>query len=138
MDNKIECQVHDLALEAIVQGRLLAEEWFECGLVPVGAAKSAILDALRCLQDRGGAQSFEISTLDLMRSQIRKALNDLRAGKGDAAMTSDIDLTWEQDPKVIDYVNLAYRCRKFLEARVRLDDKLAAIRCTDNLLFDRL
>ena len=39
------------------------------------------------------------------------------------AVSQDVDLVWEQDQKVIEYVNLAYRWRKFRKATIALDDK---------------
>ncbi|NKX28497.1 hypothetical protein HGE68_01190 [Rhodobacteraceae bacterium R_SAG6] len=128
MDIEIEREVHKLALDVIVLGRLLAEEWHEVGLVPKGSTKSIILEALRSLRERNGLEKVDRDLIELMGEQIRKTLNEIRDGKGDAAVSQDVDLDWEQNQKVIEYVNLAYRWRKFRNATTTLNDKLAAIR----------
>ena len=69
-----------------------------------------------------------------MGEQIRRTLNEIREGKGDAAITQDVDLVWEQDQKVVEYVNLAYRWKQFKKAKIALDDKLSAIREADLFL----
>ncbi|WP_291727136.1 hypothetical protein [Leisingera sp. F5] len=43
-------------------------------------------------------------------------------------------MDWEQDQKVIEYVNLAYRWKQFKAAKIALDDKPAAIRDANVLL----
>ena len=44
MDIEIEREVHKLTLEAIVLGRLMAEEWLGGSLIPKGSTKSVILE----------------------------------------------------------------------------------------------
>ncbi len=134
MDIEIERKVHDLTLETIVLGRLLAEEWLGGSLVPKGTNKTVILEALHALQDRNGAQTVDTDMVELIGEQIRRTLNEIREGKGDAALSQDVDLVWEQNQKVVEYVNLAYRWKQFKAAKVALDDKLAAIRQSDVLL----
>jgi hypothetical protein len=134
MDIEIEREVHKLTLEAIVLGRLMAEEWLGGSLIPKGSTKSVILETLRSLRERNGLENVDRDLIELMGEQIRKTLNEIRKGKGDAAVSQDVDLVWEQDQKVIEYVNLAYRWRKFRKATIALDDKLAAIREADHLL----
>lgn len=134
MDIEIERDVHKLTLDAIVMGRLLAEEWLAGSLTPNGSIRSTLLDTLRSLKGRQGLQQIDQDLIDLMGEQIRRTLNEIREGKGDAAITQDVDLVWEQDQKVVEYVNLAYRWKQFKKAKVALDDKLAAIRDTDTLL----
>lgn len=134
MDIEIEREVHELTLNTIVLGRLLAEEWLEGSLIPKGSTKSIILETLRSLRERDGLQKVDRDLIELMGEQIRKTLNEIREGKGDAAVSQDVDLVWEQDQKVIAYVNLAYSWREFRKATIALDDKLAAIREADLLL----
>jgi hypothetical protein len=134
LDIEIERDVHKLTLDAIVLGRLLAEEWLAGSLTPNGSIRSTMLDTLRSLKGRQGLQQIDQDLIDLMGEQIRRTLNEIREGKGDAAITQDVDLVWEQDQKVVEYVNLAYRWKQFKKAKVTLDDKLAAIRDTDTLL----
>ncbi|MCA2008666.1 hypothetical protein [Tritonibacter mobilis] len=134
MDIEIERAVHKLTLEAIILGRLLAEEWLEGSLIAKGSTRPIILEALRSLRERDGLMGIDQDLIELMGEQIRKTLNEIRNGKGDAAISQDVDLDWEQDQKVIEYVNLAYRWKQFKAAKIALDDKLAAIRDADVLL----
>ena len=134
MDIRIEREVHTLTLQSIVLGRRLAEEWLEGNLVPKGSTKSLILETLRSLRERNGLQKIDRDLIELMGEQIRKTLNEIREGKGDAAVSQDVDLVWEQDQKVIEYVNLAHTWREFRKATTALEDKLAAIREADILL----
>lgn len=134
MDIEIERTVHKLTLEAIILGRLLAEEWLEGSLIAKGSTRLIILEALRSLREREGLVGIDQDLIELMGEQIRKTLNEIRNGKGDAAISQDVDVDWEQDQKVIEYVNLAYRWKQFKAAKIALDDKLAAIRDADVLL----
>lgn len=138
MHIEIEREVHEMTLEALVQGRLLAEEWLGGSLVPSGTSKSVILEALHSLQARNGFKNVGADLIELMGEQIRKTLNEIREGKGDAALAQDVDLVWEQNQKVVEYVNLAYRWKQFKAAKVALDDKLAAIREADVLLANAI
>ena len=119
---------HQTATGPLRLGRFLAEEWLGGSLVPRGTSKSVILEALHALQDRTGFKAVDADLIELMGEQIRATLNEIRKGKGDAALSQDVDLVWEQDQKVVEYVNLAYRWKQFKAAKVALDDKLAAIR----------
>ncbi len=134
MDIEIERDVHKLTLDAIVLGRLLAEEWLAGSLTPNGSIRSTMLDTLRSLKGRQGLQQIDQDLIDVMGEQIRRTLNEIREGKGDAAITQDVDLVWEQDQKVVEYVNLAYRWKQFKKAKIALDDKLSAIREADRFL----
>ena len=134
MDIEIEREVQKLTLDAIVLGRLLAEEWLQGSLTPNGSIRSTMLDTLRSLRRRQGLQQIDPDLIELMGEQIRNSLNEIREGKGDAAISQDVDLVWEHDQKVIEYVNLGYRWQQFKKAKVALDDKLAAIRDADSLL----
>ncbi len=134
MHIEIEREVHEMTLETLHLGRLLAEEWLSGSLVPRGTSKSIIIEALHALRDRNGFKTVDTDLIALMGEQIRKTLNEIREGKGDAALSQDVDLVWEQNQKVVEYVNLAYRWKQFKAARVKLEDKLAAIRETDVLL----
>lgn len=115
-------------------GRLLAEEWLEGSLVTKGSTRLIILEDLRSLRERGGLVGIDQDLIGLMGEQIRYTQNEIRYGKGDAAISQDVDVDWEQDQKVIEYVNLAYRWKEFKAAKIALDDKLAAIRDADVLL----
>lgn len=134
MDIEIEREVQKLTLDAIVLGRLLAEEWLQGSLTPNGSIRSTMLDTLRSLRRRQGLQQIDLDLIELMGEQIRNFLNENREGKGDAAISQDVDLVWEHDQKVIEYVNLGYRWQQFKKAKFALDDKLAAIRDADSLL----
>ncbi|WP_039018137.1 hypothetical protein [Halocynthiibacter namhaensis] len=134
MHIEIERKVHEMTLETLVLGRLLANEWLDSTLVPSGTNKSVILGALHSLQARNGFKTVDAELVELMEEKIRKSLNEIREGKGDAAFSQDVDLVWEHDQKVIEYVNLAYRLKQFKAAKVALDDKLAAIREAGALL----
>ncbi|MDC0656376.1 hypothetical protein N6L27_00010 [Leisingera sp. SS27] len=134
MDIEIERDVHKLTLDAIVLGRLLAEEWLAGSLTPKGSIRSTILDSLQSLRERQGLQQIDQDLIDVMGEQIRRTLNEIRDGKGDTAITQDVDLVWEQDQKVVEYVNLAYRWKQFKKAKIALDDKLSAIREADLFL----
>ncbi|UWP96502.1 hypothetical protein K3X48_05875 [Aliiroseovarius crassostreae] len=138
MHIEIEREVHEMTLETLRLGRLLAEEWLGGSLVPRGSSKSIILEALYALRDRNGFKTVGADLIELMGEQIRKTLNEIREGKGDAALSEDVDLVWEQNQKVVEYVNLAYRWKQFKAARVALEDKLAAIREADTLLASAL
>lgn len=115
-------------------GRLLAEEWLEGSLVTKGSTRLIILEAIRSLRERGGLVGIDQDLIELMGEQIRYTQNEIRYGKGDAAISQVVDVDWEQDQKVIEYVNLAYRWKEFKAAKIALDDKLAAIRDADVLL----
>lgn len=134
MHIEIEREVHEMTLETLRLGRLLAEEWLGGSLIPSGTSKSVILEALHSLQRREGFNAVDADLVELIGEQIRKTLNDIREGKGDAALAQDVDLVWEQNQKVVEYVNLAYRWKQFKAAKVVLEDKLAAIREADILL----
>lgn len=134
MHIEIEREVHEMTLETLRLGRFLAEEWLGGSLVPRGTSKSVILEALHALQDRKGFKVVDADLIELMGEQIRATLNEIRKGKGDAALSQNVDLVWEQDQKVVEYVNLAYRWKQFKAAKVALEDKLAAIREADELL----
>lgn len=134
MHIEIEREVHEMTLETLRLGRLLAEEWLGGSLVPRGSSKSIIIEALHALRDRTRFNAADADLIELMGEQIRATLNEIREGKGDAALSQDVDLVWEQNQKVVEYVNLAYRWKQFKAARVALDDKLAAIREADVLL----
>lgn len=134
MDIETEREIHKLTLDAIVSGRLLAEDWLEGSLAPTGTAKALILETLHSLRERASLPNVDRDLIELMGEQIRNALNDIREGKGDEAISREVDLVWEQNQQVIEYVNLAYRWRKFKEAMITLDDKLAATRMAGLLL----
>lgn len=134
MDIAIERQLHDLILRVIQQGRWLAEDWLEGSLVPSGTSKRLVLDTLKDLREHRGIENMDRDLMDLLQQQIRRALNELIPGKGDAAFGRQIDTEWEQDPKIVEYVRLAERWKKFRSAKVAVDDKLAAIRAADRVL----
>ena len=50
MHIEIEREVHEMTLETLRLGRLLAEEWLGGSLVPRGSSKSIIIEALHALQ----------------------------------------------------------------------------------------
>ncbi|SHF20656.1 hypothetical protein SAMN05444279_12136 [Ruegeria intermedia] len=134
MDIDTEREIHQLTLDAIVSGRLLAEDWLEGSLAPTGTAKALILETLRSLRERESLPHVDRDLIEAMGEQIRNALNEIRDGKGDAALSREVDLVWEQNQQVIEYANLACRWRRFKEAMIALDDRLAATRMAGLLL----
>lgn len=134
MEIEIERELHGLVDEAVKQGRWLGEEWLDSNLLPKGPSKSFLLELLQGLRDREGHSKIDREILDLMGEQIRQSLNCIREGKGDAAISRDVDLFLEEDPTVISYVNLAFRWKRFRVALMALDDKLATIRLAGQLL----
>ena len=134
MDEKTERETHELVLAAIFQGRLLAQEWQDVGLVPQGAAKPFILELLKGLLERHGLDEMDEERVRMLGDQIRRFTNEHREGLGDRAMEMHIDTDNVHDTKVVDLINLAWRWRQFRAAKQALDDKLAAIRETDRRL----
>lgn len=134
MDEQTERETHELVLAVITQGRLLAQEWREVGLVPQGTTKSFVLELLRSLGDRHGFDEMDEERIDLVGDQIRRFTNGYREGLGDRALESDVETEHIFDVKAIDLINLAWRWRQFRNVKRALDDKTAAIRETERLL----
>ena len=134
MHIEIERELHNLTLDAIIHGRCLAKEWLAANLLPTGCVKTRILEVLDQLRERRGFDGIDDDLVEEIGTQIRRALNELRDGIGDRAMSGDVDTVWEQDNDIIKLVNLAWRWKKFRAAKRALDDKLAAILQTDLLL----
>ena len=134
VNEKTERETHELVLAAILQGRLLAQEWQDVGLVPQGAAKPFVLDLLHALHERRGLQEMDEERIRMLGDQIRRFTNEHREGLGDRAMEMHIETENVHDSKVVDLINLASRWRQFRAAKQALDDKLAAIRKTERLL----
>ena len=127
MHIEVERELHNLTLEAIVHGRCLAKEWLATNVIPTGCAKTRILEVLDQLRERRGFDGIEEDLVEEMGTQVRRALNEIRDGIGDRAMSGDVDTVWEQDNDVITLVNLSWRWKKFRAAKRALDDKLAAV-----------
>lgn len=136
MDEQTERETHELVLAAITQGRLLAQEWQEVGMVPKGTTKSLVLALLRSLGNRQGLKEMDEERIDLVGDQIRRFTNEYREGLGDRALARDVETEHLFDIKAIDLVNLAWRWRQFRSAKLALDDKFAAIKETDKLLCE--
>lgn len=136
MDEQTVRETHELVLAAITQGRLLAQEWQEVGLVPQGTTKPFVLGLLRNLGERHGLDEMDEERIDLVGDQIRRFTNGYREGLGDRALESDVETDHFFDVKAIDLVNLAWRWRQFRKTKRELDDKVAAIRETDRLLAE--
>ena len=134
MDEQTERELHELTLNAITHGRLLAQEWREAGLAPHGSTKQLTLDLLQKLTDRCGLQDIDDERVYLLGNQIRRFTNDYREGLGDRALETDIETENFHDTKVIGLINLAWRWRQLLLAHRKLEDKIAAIRETGRLL----
>ena len=134
MHIEIERELHNLTLDAIIHGRCLAKEWLAANLLPTGCVKTRILEVLDQLRERRGFDGIDDDLVEEIGTQIRRALNELRDGIGDRAMSGDVDTVWEQDNDIIKLVNLAWRWKKFRAAKRALDDKLAAVRQADFLL----
>ncbi|MFY0680329.1 MAG: hypothetical protein JXR13_07120 [Thalassovita sp.] len=134
MDEKTERELHELTLNAITQGRLLAQEWREAGLAPQGSTKQLTLDLLQKLADRSGLYDLYDERIELLGNQIRRFANAYREGLGDRALETDIDTENVPDTKVIDLINLAWRWRQLRSGHRKLEDKIAAIRETGRLL----
>lgn len=136
MDIETEREVHELTLAAIYHGRLLADEWQETGLVPLGTTKQLTLDLLQKLHERRGLEELDEDRLHLLGEHIRKFTNQYREGLGDRALQQNIETEQIFDAKAIDLINLAWRWRQLRGAKRALDDKTVAIRETDRLLAD--
>ncbi|MFV1495748.1 hypothetical protein VW040_05380 [Phaeobacter sp. JH85H1] len=134
MDEQTERETHELVLAVITQGRLLAQEWQEVGLVPLGTTRSFVLELLRSLGDRHGLDKMDDERIDLFGDQIRRFTNAYREGLGDRVLERDVETEHIFDLKAIDLINLAWRWRQFRNAKRALDDKTAAIRETERLL----
>ncbi len=135
MDETTERETLELVLAAIFQGRLLAQEWQEVGLVPQGAAKPFVLELLKGLLERHGLDKMDEERVRMLGDQIRRFTNEHREGLGDRAMETDIETESIIDARAINLINLAWRWRQFRAAKRALDDKLAAIRETERLLL---
>ena len=134
MHIEIERELHNLTLDAIIHARCLAKEWLAANLLPTGCVKTRILEVLDQLRERRGFDGIDDDLVEEIGTQIRRALNELRDGIGDRAMSGDVDTVWEQDKDIIKLVNLAWRWKEFRAAKRALDDKLAAVRQADFLL----
>lgn len=134
MHIEVERELHNLTLEAIVHGRCLAKEWLATNVIPTGCVKTRILEVLDQLSERRGFDGIEEDLVEEMGTQVRRALNEIRDGFGDRAMSGDVDTVWEQDNDVITLVNLSWRWKKFRAAKRALDDKLAAVRQMELML----
>lgn len=107
MDEQTERETHELVLAVITQGRLLAQEWREVGLVPQGTSKPFVLGLLRSLGGRHGLEEMDEKRIDLVGDQIRRFMNGYREGLGDRALESYVETEHIFDLKAIDLVNLA-------------------------------
>lgn len=134
MDEETERELHEMTLNAITHGRLLAQEWKEAGLAPKGSTKQLTLDLLQKLSDRCGLHNIDEERIEMFGNQIRRFTNDYREGLGDRALEMDIETENVHDTKVINLINLAWRWRQFRLAHRRLEDKITAIRETERLL----
>lgn len=135
MDERTERELHELTLNAITHGRLLAQEWGDAGLLPHGSTKQLTLELLQKLSDRSELNDLDEERIELLGNQIRRITNDYREGLGDRALETDIETENVHDTKVIVLINLAWRWRQFRAAKRALDDKLCAIRETERLLL---
>jgi hypothetical protein len=136
MDEKTERETHELVLAVIFQGRLLAQEWREVGLVPQGSTRPFVLELLNSLCERRGLDDMDGERINLIGEQIRHFTNEYRQGLGDQALVKDVETEHFHDVKAIDLVNLAWRWRQFRNAKRLLDDKVAAIRETERMLSE--
>lgn len=134
MDEQTERETHELVVAVITQGRLLAQEWREVGLVPQGATKPFVLGLLDSLRERHGLQEMDEERVAMLGEQIRRFTNEYREGLGDRALETDVETEQFYDVKVVDLINLAWRWRQFRTAQRALEDKIAAIRETERLL----
>ncbi len=134
MDERTERELHELTLNVITHGRMLAQEWRETGLVPRGSTKQLTLELLQKLSDRCGLRDIDDERIDLLGNHIRRFANAYREGLGDRALETDIDTENVHDTKVIDLINLTYRWRQLRLAHRKLEDKSAAIWETKRLL----
>jgi len=134
MDEVTERELHELTLNAITHGRLLAQECRDAGMAPQGSTKRLIMDLLQKLSDRCGLSDLDDERIDLIGDQIRRFTNDYREGLGDRALETDIETENVHDTKVIDLINLAWRWRQLRLTQRKLADKVAAIRETKSLL----
>jgi hypothetical protein len=134
MDTETEREMHELVLAVIFQGRLLAQEWREVGLVPQGTSRPFVLALLDSLSERRGLDEIDEERVGLIGEQIRHFTNGYRDGLGDRALEQNVETEHIFDVKAIDLINLAWRWKQLRKAKRALDDKVAAIRETSRLL----
>lgn len=134
MDEKTVRETQDLVLETVRQGRLLAQDWQDAGVVPQGSTKRLTLDLLSQLNDRQRIDEMDEDRMTLIEAQIKRFTNAYREGLGDRALRQEVDTAHLSDVTAINLVNLSWRLRQFRGAKRALDDKLAAIRETERLL----
>jgi hypothetical protein len=136
MDEKTEREMHELVLAVVAQGRQLAQEWEDVGLISHGTTKPFVLGLLKALRGRHGLGEIDEARVRLLGEHIRKFTNEYREGLGDRALETDVDTTAFYDDRTVDLINLAWRWRQFRNALAALDDKVAAIRETQRLLTE--
>lgn len=134
MDQQTERETHELVLALVFQGRRLAQEWQEVGLLPQGTTKPLVLGLLRRLGERHEFQEMDEERINLLGDHIRRFTNQYRDGLGDRALENDLETEHIFDLKAIDLINVAWRWRQFRNAKRALDDKIAAVRETERLL----
>ena len=132
MDEKTEREIHELVLATILHGRVLVQEWRDIGLIPQGCSRKLTLDLLDQLSCRTGHDEFDDDRLNLFEGHIRRFTNEYREGLGDRALRQDIETEHMLDTHSIALVSLIWRWKQFRNAKLALDDKLAAIRLTDS------
>lgn len=134
MDEQTERETHELVLAVIFQGRLLAQEWREVGLVPHGTNKPFVLGLLDSLDERKGLDDMDEERIELLGDQIRRFTNRYCEGLGDRALEQHVETEHIFDVKAINLINLACRWRQFRNVQRALKDKIAAIRETERVL----
>lgn len=134
MDETTLRETHELVLETVRQGRLLAQDWHDAGVIPQGSTKRLTMDLLTQLSDRRGMEEMDEDRVAMIGGHIKRFTNSYCGGLGDRSMAQDIDTELLSDVTAIGLVNLAWRWRQYRSAKRTLDDKLAAIKETDKLL----
>jgi hypothetical protein len=122
----MERETCELVLAAITQGRLLAHECWEAGLVPKGTTRSLVTALLKNLGQRQRLEEMDEERIDMVGDQIRAFMNEYMAGLGDQALIRDVETDQIFDAKALSLVNLARRWRQFRGTKIALDDKLGS------------
>lgn len=134
MDELTEREVHELVLDVIVQGRLLAEEWPDAGVVPRGCSKNLILETLKKLRQRQGYETLDEDLLDLLGDTIRRSANEHREDLGDRSLKFDIETENIFDSRTIELINLMHRWKLLRRSKRALDDKMEALKFGEKAL----
>lgn len=137
MEKSLHDRLEHIVLEAIRQGRWLAEEWQEVGILPNQRLRSLLPQALHRLKDGEPLAINDEEAIRLMGEEIRICLNVLKEGYGDLALRIDTSEHLIFDKEREELRALMERWKSFHNIRQHIRDIQAAIRQT-NLALRRV